>query len=223
MRALSYSAIATFKQCPAKFKFAYLDDIQVAQEPPSPAMERGTKIHNSVEDYLLHKNEYLHPEIHKDYGQFMLSIRSGYAEIHPEFKWAIGWDFHPCEYDSPKAMVRGFIDNLGIPEDKSQPFSVYEWKTGGIYPEHASQVCMYATSVMLHYPEATGVDAVITYFDKQDFNRISYPRTMLHEYRHQLQRSVTEIVHCRRWTPMPSFKCKWCSFSRHNGGPCHVA
>ena len=120
-------------------------------------------------------------------------------------------------------MLRGFVDALVLPKENDGVADVYEWKTGGIYPEHSTQVCMYATSIMLHYPELSGVNAVLTYFDQSDFNQIHYPRNMMVEYRGVLQRAVSDIVHCQRWTPMPSFKCRWCKFSRHNGGPCSVA
>jgi hypothetical protein len=217
----SYSSLATFKQCPQKFKFAYIDRVKVEQEPPSAAMERGTKIHNSVEEYLLGNSEFLHPDIHKNYGQFMMGLREGGGEILPEWRWGITWDFKPCDYYAPECMLHGYMDLVIVPEDKKANIPLYEWKTGKIYADdHASQACKYSTALMIHHPEYPGVDAMITYFDQSDYKGIYYPNGMMDNYQHMLRREIDEIVFEKRWPTKPSFKCRWCKFSRDNGGPC---
>ena len=220
----SYSSLATFKQCPQKFKFAYIDKVKMESEPPSPAMERGSRIHDSVENYLLGKSEFLHPDIHKNYGQWMMGIREGGGEIRPEWKWGITWDFKPCGYDDPMCMLHGYVDLLVLPEDKKVNVPLYEWKTGKMYLEpHSSQVCMYSTAVMIHEPERPGVDAMITYFDQQDYKGIYYPQGMMNNYVHGLRREIDLVIFEKRFPTKPSFMCKWCKFSRDNGGPCPVA
>jgi hypothetical protein len=220
----SYSSLATFKQCPAKFKFAYIDKVEVPTEPPSPAMERGTKIHNSVEDYLLGKSEFLHPDIHKTYGQFMMSLRAEVGTLLPEWKWGVTWDFKPCSYDAPNCMIHGYMDAVVVPADESSHIALYEWKTGKKYLEdHASQAFTYATALMIHHPERPAVDAMITYFDQTDYHKIMYPQGMMLNYQHTLRREIDAIVFEKRWPTKPTFKCKWCKFSRYNGGPCLVA
>lgn len=220
----SYSSVSTFKQCALKFKFAYIDKVVVEQPVPSPAMERGSKIHDSVESFLLGKSEFLHPEIHKNYGQFMTTLRQEPGRLLPEWKWGITWDFKPCSYDSPNCMVHGYMDLVILPEKEDVNLPLYEWKTGKAYPEpHASQVWMYSTALMIHHPERPGVDAMVTYFDQTDYKKIYYPEGMMLEYKHTMRRSIDQIVFEKRYPPSPSFKCRWCNFSRDNGGPCHVA
>lgn len=220
----SYSSLATFKQCPLKFKFAYIDRVEVEQEPPSPAMERGTKIHNSVEDFLLGRSEFLHPDIHKNYGQWMTSLRNEPGEVIPEWRWGITWEFKPCDYKAPDCMIHGYMDAVVIPEDDKANLALYEWKTGKAYPaDHASQVNKYSTALMIHHPERPGVDAMITYFDQTDYRKIHYPEGMMNNYMHMLRDEIYRIVFERRFPAKPTFKCRWCKFSRDNGGPCHVA
>ena len=219
----SYSSLATFKQCPQKFKFAYIDRVEVTQELASPAMERGTKIHNSVEDFLLGKSEFLHPDIHKNYGQFMTGLRQEPGKLLPEWKWGVTWDFKPCEYSAPNCMIHGYMDAVVLPEDEKANIPLYEWKTGKQYPEHASQANKYATALMIHHPERPGVDAMITYFDQTDYKKIYYPEGMMNNYTHMMRREIDEVVFEKRFPTKPSFKCRWCKFSRDNGGPCLVA
>ena len=45
----SYSSLSTYKQCPAKWKFSYIDGIEW---PASAAMLRGTRMHSMAEDFL---------------------------------------------------------------------------------------------------------------------------------------------------------------------------
>ena len=216
----SYSSVATFRQCPAKFNYAYNLKVKVDKQPPSPAMERGSRIHDSIEAYLLKTNEFMHPDIHANYGQWMMGIRESGAEVLPEFKWGITWEMKPCAYDDPACMIHGFVDLLVIPEDENANLDLYEWKTGGIYPEHVTQIHKYSVAMMCHYPERPGVDAMVTYLDKQDYKAVHYPKTMMFEYKPMLRSEIGNIADATRFPTMPSFKCRWCQFSRDNGGPC---
>jgi len=216
----SYSSIATFKQCPAKFKFAYLDRVKVERAPPSPAMERGSRVHDSIETYLNGGSEFLHPDIHKSYGQFMFGLRENEKDLRPEYKWGITWEYEPCDYDDEKCMLHGFVDLLTVP-DKDKNLGLYEWKTGKTYPApHASQVHKYSVAMMCHFPDHPGVDAMITYLDQVDYKTIMYPRTMMFEYKPMLRIEIGAVSDATRFPTMPGFKCKWCQFSRDNGGPC---
>ena len=219
----SYSSLATFKQCPAKFKFAYIEKAEAPDLPPSPALERGSAIHNSVEDYLLRKNEMLHPEIHKDWGQYLHGIREGGGQILPEFKWGINWEWKPCGYDDPLCMLHGFIDLLVIPEDPAAPLDIYEWKTGKRYDEHPMQLNMYSCAMMVHHPDRESVDGMIVYFDGHPHWNIKYPQIMQQDYVSTIRRRINQVVDEKRFPAKPSFKCRWCKFSRiNNGGPCSV-
>lgn len=218
----SYSRIATYRQCPAKFKYAYIDKPEVAELPPSPAMERGTKIHDSIEAYMNRSNEFMHPDIHANYGQFMHSIREEHKDVRPEFKWGITWEYEPVDYDHPAVMLRGFVDLLVLPEEGDE-LIIYEWKTGNKYPEHTGQSFMYAVAMLSHFPQYEKAQTYITYLDKQDFVSTMYPRSMMFEYKPALRREIAQIADETRWPTKPSFKCQWCKYSsRNNSGPCRA-
>lgn len=219
----SYSSIATYKQCPAKFNFAYIEKAEAPDLPPSPALERGTKIHDSIESYMNRTTEFMHPEIHEQWGQYMHGIREGGGTIIPELKWGITWDFQPCDYDYEMCMFRGFVDLLVVPDDTSLPLDQYEWKTGKKYDTHTDQTCKYATGMLLHYPEREIVDSMTVYIDGHPHTNIKYHRMMLNDYLHMLRRDIDTILTDKYMVTKPSFKCRWCKFSRqHNGGPCPV-
>lgn len=218
----SYSSMATYEQCPQKYKFAYIDKIPGIKDLASPVMERGLAVHKSIENYFNRTTEYLHPDIHANYGQFMMGLREEYKNIKNEFKWGITWEYEPCSYSDPRAMFHGFVDLLVVPE--SGALLLYEWKTGKQYPkEHMAQAHLYSVAMLCHYPDHDSVDAMITYVDEMDVRKISYPRSMMFEYKPMLRREAGKIADATVFPPMPSFRCQWCPYSRQRGGPCPVA
>lgn len=216
----SYSRLATFKKCPAKFKYAYIDKVEVEFEV-SPAMERGSAIHDSLEQFMLGKAEMLHPDIHEHYGQFFFGLREEHqGTLEPEAKWGLSWGLESCDYNDADCMVRGFMDLRFVPEDDN--IQVFEYKTGKIYPEHASQQWLYGVASLIHYPDYAGVDVTAVYLDQRQNKTIYYPASMLFEYRPMLQRQIQEIedLPYSEFIPKPQFTCRWCQFRKENGGPC---
>jgi hypothetical protein len=214
----SYSRLATFKKCPAKFKFNYIDKVD-APFIPSPAMERGTEIHNSLEMFVNGHSEMLHPDIHEHYGQFFFSIRET-ADCTPEHKWGLDWDMKPCAYDDPNCMIRGFMD-LRFTVEGERP-QVFEYKTGKVYPEHTHQMWLYGVATLLEMPDEEWVDVTAVYLDQKKNKKISYPQGMMNNYKFTLEREVKTIedMPLDGFIPNPSWACRWCQFSRANGGPC---
>jgi RecB family exonuclease len=214
----SYSRFATFTKCPAKFKFNYIDKVKV-EFIPSPAMERGSEIHNSLEAYIRGHTEHLHPDIHEHYGQFFFSLRETY-DCQPEYKWGIDMDMASCSYDDPDVMVRGFMDLRFIPTDER--VQVFEYKTGKIYREHTAQQWLYGTATLIELPDQDGVDVTAVYLDQKQNKKIHYPAMMLGEYKSMLTNEIETIENTPldEFIPKPQWSCKWCQFSKANRGPC---
>lgn len=215
----SYSRLATFKKCMAKFKFAYIDKVDVPFIP-SPAMARGTEIHNSLEQFMLGHSDMLHPDIHEHYGQYFFGLREEHKDhIFPEHKWGLNWEFIPCDYDDPNVMIRGFMDLKFVPPDDN--VQVFEYKTGKQYPEHVHQQWLYGVVALQEHP-LKSADTTVIYLDQKKNKKIYYPQGMMGEYRPGLMREIQEIEEkpVEDMTPNPQFTCRWCQFSKDNGGPC---
>ncbi len=214
----SYSRLATFAKCPAKFKFNYIDKVKV-EFIVSEAMERGSEIHNSLEAFMNGHSEHLHPDIHEHYGQFFFSLRETY-DCQPEYKWGIDMDMAPCGYDHPDVMVRGFMDLRFVP--KEERVQVFEYKTGKIYPEHTHQQRLYGTATLIELPDQKGVDVTAVYLDQKQNKKIYYPASMLGEYTSMLKMEIETIENTPldEFIPKPQWACKWCQFSKQNRGPC---
>ncbi len=216
MGPYSHSRINTFKKCKAKYKFAYIDKVEVNREY-SPAMERGTKVHKSLEMFMQKGTELLHPDIHKHYGQFFFGIRENYT-VQPEAKWAFTWDWKPCDYDDKDCMIRGFMDLKFVPEDEA--IQVFEYKTGKKYEDHADQRFVYGLAALLQHPDKEGVDVTTIYLDGKFNDKVHYAASMLDNYKFFMKEDIDAIENCEDFIPEPQFGCRWCPYRRTNGGPC---
>lgn len=208
----SYSRLTTFKKCPAKYKYSYIDRIPV-ERVTSEAASRGTDVHNSIEDFIHGKTDQLHPEIHEFYGQYFLGLRSAHkGRLFPEFAWGLTKDWEYCEYDDPNHMLHGYID-LWVDEDQVE---IHEYKTGKIYPEHRAQSMLYGI-VGLVKGGAETVKVTRVYFDKKDTKVDVYRRSLLDYYKGIFNQRIKEIESEDIFPAMPSYLCNYCPFSKN---PC---
>ncbi len=51
-KAASFSRVALYRKCPASYEWQYVLGNR-NERPPGPAAMRGTRIHNSIEEYFL--------------------------------------------------------------------------------------------------------------------------------------------------------------------------
>lgn len=209
--AYSYSAISTYKKCPAKYNFAY--NRRLPRGPAGPAAQRGLRLHQSVENLLLGKTDTLDSEI-EHYEDFFKSLRDIGAE--PETKWGVTDDWQQCGFDDEAARLRGIVD-IRLPLDGS--VALYELKTGKVYEEHMQQMNMYAT-VELAKGDTKEVQVIATYLDQNTTKDITYTASMLNEYKAMWNRTMDMIDAEHNWMANPQFSCKWCDYRKDNGGPC---
>jgi len=218
MPTISYSGLSLYTGCPASFRRKYLLK-EVVKYPPTretaPAMFRGTDIHNSIEDYLLGKRENLHKEIHKDYFKFCVNLKE--LETKPELAFAFDANWEPLPFDAEEAEIRGFMDAVLCTEDQ---LVVYEWKTGKEYPEHATQRHLYGLAALLMYPQHKEVTVTGVYLDQVKNVTNTYLRSQLSTYKWAWARRINKTKPPQPYPMRPSWKCRFCSYSKKQGGTC---
>ena len=215
--AVSYSGITTYDECPSKFKRKYILKEHGGPEPTretAPAMFRGTDIHNSIEDMLNGKTHELHKEITK-FHPFVKGLRTEGAIAEEAFAYTKDWE--PVDFDSPDAEVRGFLDaKLYKPEFAR----VFEWKTGKEYESHALQRSLYGLVALLEYEEVPSVTVETHYLDIDKIVPTIYYRENLITYKWSWDRRINKTKPPQPYPMRPSWKCKWCPYSRKQGGAC---
>lgn len=217
MTAKSFTQWGTYNQCPRKYKYRYRDKVVVSDRVKSPAAERGTEIHNTIEALFKDETNVLHPEIEENYGEFFRSLRSTY-DCEPEKRWAVNSAWEPCDYKDEDCLVRGFID-LFIRMDNTS-VGVYEFKTGKEWDDHAAQKHLYGTVTLISEPDIKDVSVIGVYLDEQRNRTTVYRTEMLSTYKWMWDRRLAMLDKDDICAPNPSFLCKWCDYSKDKGGPC---
>jgi CRISPR/Cas system-associated exonuclease Cas4 (RecB family) len=210
--AHSYSSLATYKSCPRKYRYAYID--RLPRGEASPAMQRGTTIHESVEHFLQGKRDDLPPEI-AGYVDFFATLRD--MEAVPERKWAVGRDWEETSFRDPKAMLRGVMD---IELDNAESPVIYELKTGKMYDDHKEQMNLYGL-IKLATSELESVRVINVYLDQEDMLEMTFMRAMLDDYKKQWHDKIESAENDKTYPMNPTWKCFYCQYSKSKGGPCN--
>jgi hypothetical protein len=97
----------------------------------------------------------------------------------------------------------------------------WDWKTGKHYPEHLSDMEVYALAVFSAYPEIQVVTGTYTYVDKgQNRERIFSREFEYDTLKGKWAPRVEAMEKATMFIPNPQFLCRYCTYSRANGGPC---
>lgn len=209
--AHSYSSLGLYQQCPAKYKFQRIDKIPVPPRDTS-AMDRGTRLHKEVEDYLEGGLPVLSDELKHMYP-ILDSFRARRAR--PEVKFMLDRDFNPVEED---AFFVGYIDIVIIEGTTAEAI---DSKTGKIR-DYSSQLEFYGNAILSTHPEVEEVTGKAMFLDHK--GKMS-PKVLVDRDSMELVREdIIEVVECVEtdavWSPNPSYLCRYCDYSKDNGGCC---
>lgn len=210
----SYSALSTFEDCPAKYKYRYVDKLGDPNAPKAPALERGIKIHTQVEDYLQGKAEL--PAYFKRFKGYIDEVKQR-PGLCVEDYWALTRTWTPTTPKAADAWWRGKLDAYYRDGKTSQ---VIDWKTGKIYGSNRDQMKLYAATVMAKDAEVDEVAVDLVYFDVGESRTEFYNRGELAPIIKLFNGRVEKIESEVKWRPRPTRMCSYCDFHKSKGGPC---
>lgn len=208
--AWSLTSLHTFEQCTLKYKYKY---IQRLEEPRSYAAARGVDKHKMVEDFV-NDGVPLPPELDFYHG-FLSNLKA--AGGKPEVKLAMNKSWEPCDWKAEDVWWRGVLDMLVLTPKEA---IVYDWKTGKIWPDHEQQRELYCIATAQHFPELQQMRGIHVYVDLGKNRQHVYHRSELRSLQAKWETRVNRVTSAVEFFPNPSFKCRFCPFSRYKGGPC---
>lgn len=210
----SYSRWKTYSECPRKAKYQYIDKMRT---PSSPAMDRGTAIHKSAEDYVKKEVARLAPEL-KHFKAPFKNLRDNGARAEGELAFTSNWT--PTGWFSSDCWVRVKVDALLV---TTSELVVVDYKTGKKYDDHIQQLSLYALAGLVVNPLVDKVRTQDWYLD------IAPPANVLEEVfkrsdesglKKQWAKLSKPMLSDTKFAPLPSRSCLWCPFSKAKGGPC---
>ncbi len=203
-----YSSLAAYEECPAKFRYRYVDGLKT---PKSPAMARGVELHKMCEDTLNGEIE-TPPEL-ASIARILERLKANKAQ--PEKAWRLDSQWRPVASDS---WLIGIIDVHFILGDV---LHVYDFKSGRGCPAHRQQLELYALIGLATYPEVKAVDCAGIYIDTGKFG---YKRTVTREEAEPAQRQwsarAERLFADSKLEATPGRGCWWCDYKDSMGGPC---
>lgn len=133
MTKLSFSSISNYLNCPRKF---YEVNVTYSWRDASFATAKGEDIHGKIEKYITGQTEALDVPVDTRLKGLMPSYRDLYAtqgmeasthKVCVEKQYAVDENFQPCEWKSPKAILRGKVDfSIEYPTH----MEIIDWKSG---------------------------------------------------------------------------------------------
>lgn len=209
----SLSKWSTFNQCPAKYKYQYVD--KLPRGTGSEAMSRGVAIHKTFEDFINHGAPLMPP--FDRYHSFIDELKAhadatvlAEGEILVDSNWQL-------TSDKDAAWIISILDMSVV---TPSIVGVYDWKSGKIYDEHKDQKELYSLMAHAKYPEAKRIEAHHVYVDLGKNTKLTYDISDLGPIRDRWTSNFKTLEYTDKFIPMPSFKCRFCDYSKAKSGPC---
>lgn len=220
----SLSAWNLFDRCKFAYKCRYVLKLPDPRPPGGPA-QRGIDTHKTIEDNLLHSHP-LTQELENKWGSAFKEIKNYPFQV--EHKIALDRNWQPTNWLGGMMGEPPWLKMvLDLKVQKGQGYTVYDWKTGKEYPEHYDQKELYALGVMSEHPEVKSIKSVHVYLDLGKQTAREYHRDSLNARRTQWNSKAQKMEEFVKlgadhsgWIPEPNFLCRYCAYSKANGGPC---
>lgn len=213
--AWGFSKLDTYWTCPRKFMYAFIEKIK---DEGSPAMDRGSKVHSDIEEWLNGWVKELPMEAQLHFKAELEDLKT------KDFKAEAAWGFNPDwtkrkDWFGKDCWLRAKVDAHYLTASQDD-LVVIDFKTGKYRVPSTDQVELYAIAGSAVYPQAKRVRAEFWFIDTGETYAKDYTREELHALRTKFEKYVEPIYADRTFSPIPSRECRWCQHSRTKGGKC---
>lgn len=210
--AWGFSKLDVYRTCPRKFKYQFIDKLP---QPDSPAMARGSKIHEGLEMFLNGWGSI--PEEAKKWEEPLTALK-----LHPNVKGeqALGfnkdWTLRKDWY-GPECWLRVKMDAYYF---DAKEFVAIDYKTGKYRVPSTDQVELYGCAGIELAPHVQTARVEMWFIDTEETYSKEYSKQELLHLRAKFEKAVAPLYAEVQWKPNPSRECRWCPYSKTKGGPC---
>lgn len=238
----SFTRLSVYELCPRQAKHKFIDKIP---EPPAPALERGSEIHEESEQYIKGLGRTV-PKSLAAFSDEFKAIRKRYAKgahatAFAEESWGYTADWKgisPRDWVNCKLRIKVDFAELSDPAT----LDVSDWKTGKFRSqkngEYLDQLDLYGVGGFYRFPDVERVRARLVYLDEGrifpagaledgrpnavEDGWIVYERKRDAErLRKSFEKRIKPMLTDARFAPRPSANaCRFCPYGQSKGGPC---
>jgi len=210
--AWGFSKLDQYRSCPAKFYYSFIKKLP---SPGSPAMERGSKMHENIESYLNGWVTDLIPDV-ENWKEALDDLKTKDFKAEQALGFDKDWALLP-DWFGKQTWLRVKMDASYIEGDKGKAI---DFKSGKYRIPSTEQIELYAIGLHAANPTLVEVTAEFWFLDTGEIYERMYKAEMLMTLRKKFERAVAPLYTDEVFEPTPSNECRWCNFSKTKGGPC---
>jgi len=236
---ISYSALETFQNCPAAFKFQYIEKIKV---PKSKEAVFGSLIHETLkmfhepsrpyplseEDLLKYFTQKWDPKVYDDPQEEAFAFSQGIEMLKRYYAQNQGKQFNIIDLETPFEapimdknelhQITGRIDRIDKLEDGT--FEVIDYKTAKKMPgqkivDNNLQLSVYHLGLVNRWPALEDKPVKLSLYFLKHGEKVSTLRTKLEleETKEKILEVINQIKKSS-FEPRPNPLCNWCQYQR---------
>lgn len=215
IKSWSFSGLTDFETCQMR---AFFDKVKKIPRESSEALDRGNRIHKSIEDYIQGKIDILSSEV-KQCHSIIDSLRREYknGQVIVEDEWAFNVDWYSTGWRASDVWLRMKLDALHWESETHG--HIYDWKSGkkfGNEFKHSQQGQLYAIGAALWFEQLEHLTVTFAYTDHGETLDKVYTRDEALLFLPSWTKRGTRMTSCVDFIPSPSIRnCKFCSFKDH--------
>lgn len=203
----SLSRLKDYERCPALYAYRVRKQ---HVEAPSPALERGNRIHALMEAAMGGATL-----------EGALARYQGYVDEHramPGLQVERMWSYDVGWRPDGAPWLRMKLDAFVQPTWETA--KVIDWKTGRIYGDYDDGMRLYALGALLRFPTVKEVEVELVYLDQRKAYSDKIKREKVDTLKDDFNRRALRLFEDEAYDPSPGDHCRWCGFSAAKGGPC---
>lgn len=207
----SYSRFSNWEACP---RSAFYASVLKMKTPSSPAMERGSRVHKDIEDYLKGTKKKLPIEVCKEMvPQYKQMLKEKYV-AEGELAFTRKWE--QTTWFAPDVFVRIKIDAMSV--DYSD---IVDHKTGRQRGTYGAQMELYGLAGHLLNPALKEVKTRLMFLENNIVVEEKFKVSTLRKFTKMWDAKVKPMLDDRDFPATPSQEaCHWCPHKKSLGGPC---
>jgi hypothetical protein len=228
VKTWSFSRLMAFENCPYS---VYLKSVEKAPDPSGPAAERGTRIHEHIENYIQGHHDDI-KGLRLDRGMKSVNLEpflplierlranfsAGMVEVEGDWGFTRGWQ--ETGFFAPDTWARVKLDAIEFENDTSA--KAFDWKSGrkfGNELKHNQQGMVYAIAAFMRYPKLEFVETSFEYLDQNDRMGNKYTRDRAMLLKPMIDKRANILTTSTEFPPKPSLHaCKWCAHAKTQEG-----
>lgn len=228
----SFSRLMNYENCPYS---VYLKSVEKAPDPSGLAAERGTLVHETLENFIQVESDSLAPIMQPGMKKIDLapfvplaerlreSWQAGCVEVEGDWGFTRAWE--PTGFfakDVWGRMKLDVIDFEGSTPDEGTSAVAIDWKTGrkfGNELKHNQQGLTYAIGAFMRYPNLQFVETQFVYLDEKDLLTNKYTRERAMLLKPMIDKRTNRMTTATEFPPKPSMQaCRFCAHAKTQEG-----